>query len=144
MLFGPVPSPIPSPCSSPPLSSSLSSSSPLLSLSRIIVPPSPPPPIVLCVSILLLPSSTVSRPHPLAPPLHPRSSCLQQQWWVLVHGGVLVAGPSLCRCDGGGGRGCRHHACSVRGPPDEVYNHLRPLRILATTSRPPTNIHEHL
>jgi hypothetical protein len=51
---------------------------------------------------------------------------------------------------------CSHNPCcpvvvvtvpaAVRGPPDEVYNHLRPSRILATTCehlRTPANTCEH-
>jgi hypothetical protein len=98
-----VPIPVPLP-----LSLLLWSLSPL-SLPHIIVPPFPLPPIVLCVPMSLLPSSTVCRSlasPSVSTPLHPMSSCSQWQCWVLVHGGVLVAGPSLCHCNGGGGRGC--------------------------------------
>jgi hypothetical protein len=54
-------------------------------VSRPLVSPSIP-----FVSMSSYPSSALCRvpwcPRPLAPPIHPASSCSQQWWWVLVRG----------------------------------------------------------
>jgi hypothetical protein len=55
--------------------------------------------VLFFVSVLSYPSLALPLvpccPRPLAPPIHPMSSCSQRWWWVLARREVLVGSPPL-------------------------------------------------